>query len=111
MLYKFKSKAAGDVIMLQANGKRVLDIIGRANGRDYEASGILQAAQMQDAIAALNAAIEDEEAQQSATVAQAVAEGKKAPPMEAVSLRQRAHPLIEMLKRCEKAGAEVVWGV
>jgi Domain of unknown function (DUF1840) len=111
MLYKFKSKAAGDVIMLQANGKRVLDIIGRANGRDYEASGILQAAQMPDAISALTAAIEEEEAAQKAAVAQAVAEGKKAPPMESVSLRQRAHPLIEMLKRCEKAGAEIVWGV
>ena len=111
MLYKFKSKAAGDVIMLQANGKRVLDIIGRTNGRDYEASGILQPVQMQDAINALNAAIEEEEAAQKAAVAQALAEGKKAPPMEAVLLRQRAHPLIEMLKRCEKAGAEIVWGV
>jgi hypothetical protein len=111
MLYKFKSKAAGDVIMLQANGKRVLDIIGRATEREYDASGILQAAQMQDAINALNAAIDDEEAEQSAAVARAVAEGKKAPPMEAVSLRQRAHPMIEMLKRCQKAGAEIVWGV
>ncbi len=111
MLYKFKSKAAGDVIMLQANGKRVLDIIGKANGRDYEASGILQPAQMQEAINALNEAIEEEEAAQKAAVAQAVAEDKKAPPMEAVLLRQRAHPLIEMLKRCEKAGAEIVWGV
>ena len=59
MLYKFKSKAAGDVIMLQVNGKRVLDIIGRATEREYDASGILQPAQMKDAIAALNAAIED----------------------------------------------------
>ena len=111
MLYKFKSKAAGDIIMLQANGKRVLDIIGAANGRDYAGSGILQPAQMQDAIAALNAAIAEEEAEQKAAVAQAVAEGKKPPPLEALSLRQRAHPLIEMLKRCEKANAEIVWGV
>lgn len=111
MLYKFKSKAAGDVIMLQGNGKRMLDIIGKANGRTYDATGILQPVQMQDAINALNAAIEEEEAEQQAVVAQALAEGRKAPPIEAVLLRQRAHPLIEMLKRCEKAGAEVVWGV
>jgi len=111
MLYKFKSKAAGDVIMLPANGKRMLEIIGRANGRDYEATGILQPEQMQDAIAALNAAIDEEDAAQRAAVAQAVALGQKAPPLEAVSLRQRAHPLSEMLKRCEKAGAEIVWGV
>ena len=111
MIYKFKSKAAGDVIMLQANGKRVLDIIGKANGRTYEATGILQPAQMQDAIAALSAAIEEEEAEQKTAVAQAIADVKKAPPMDAVLLRQRAHPLIEMLKRCEKEGAEIVWGV
>ena len=111
MLYKFKSKAAGDVIMLQANGKRVLDIIGKGTGRDYEASGILQPPQMEEAMTALNAAIEEEEAVQKAAVAQAMAEGNKPPPMEAVSLRQRAHPLMEMLKRCEKAGAEIVWGV
>lgn len=111
MLYKFKSKATGDVIMLQVNGKRVLDIIGRATERDYDTTGILQPAQMKDAIAALNAAIEDEEAQQRTAVAQALADGKKPPPLEAVSLRQRAHPLIEMLKRCEKEGAEIVWGV
>jgi hypothetical protein len=29
MLYKFKSKVTGDVIMLEANGRRVLQIIGK----------------------------------------------------------------------------------
>ncbi|MEN9376283.1 MAG: hypothetical protein RL710_1440, partial [Pseudomonadota bacterium] len=29
MLYKFKSKITGDVIMLQPNGRRVLEIIGK----------------------------------------------------------------------------------
>ncbi len=28
-----------------------------------------------------------------------------------VSLRQRAVPFIDMLKRCEQAGKEIVWGV
>jgi hypothetical protein len=32
MLYKFKSKAAGDLIMLQANGERMLQIIGKEPG-------------------------------------------------------------------------------
>jgi hypothetical protein len=30
MLYKFKSKAAGDVIMLGPNGDQVLRLLGRA---------------------------------------------------------------------------------
>ena len=29
MLYKFKSAAAGDVIMMEANGNQVLEAIGR----------------------------------------------------------------------------------
>ena len=33
MLYKFKSKAAGDLIMLEPNGRRVLEIIGKDPGR------------------------------------------------------------------------------
>ena len=32
MLYKFKSKAAGDLIMLEPNGRRVLEIIGKDAG-------------------------------------------------------------------------------
>lgn len=111
MLYKFKSKAAGDVIMLQANGKRVLDIIGNATGREFGAQGILRPAQMKAAVEGLNTAINQEEADQKAAVAQAQADGQTAPQFEAVSLRQRAHPLIEMLRRCESANAEIVWGV
>ena len=111
MLYKFKSKAAGDVIMLQANGKRMLDIIGNATGHDFGTQGILQPAQMKAAADALNAAINQEEAEQKAAAAQALADGQAAPQFEAVSLRQRAHPLIEMLRRCESANADIVWGV
>lgn len=111
MLYKFKSKAAGDVIMLQVNGKRVLDIIGNAMGREFGTQGILQPAQMKAAADALNAAINQEEADRKAAVALAEADGKTAPQFETVSLRQRAHPLIEMLRKCESANADIVWGV
>jgi len=31
MIYKFKSKAAGDVIMLQAHGDQLMRLIGRGN--------------------------------------------------------------------------------
>src|SRR5438128_398173 len=42
MLYKFKSKAAGDLIMLEPNGRRVLEIIGK----DPAPKGIIESAQM-----------------------------------------------------------------
>jgi len=111
MLYKFKSKAAGDVIMLQPNGARVLEIIGKDNGKNYGEKGIMLPEQMKAAMAALHAAIAQEEADQKAAIAQAQAEGKPVPKFEGISLRQRAHPLVEMLRLCEKAGKEIVWGV
>jgi Domain of unknown function (DUF1840) len=107
MLYKFKSKAAGDLIMLEPNGQRVLEIIGKDSG----AKGIILPDQMQAAINALEQAVAQEEAQRQAALDQAASEGKAPPKFEAVSLRQRAHPMIEMLRRCHKAGADIVWGV
>lgn len=109
MLYKFKSKAAGDLIMLEPNGRRVLQIIGKDPGPQ----GIVLAAEMPAAIRALEAAIEREEADQRAAAEAARAEGREARASgeEAVSLRQRAKPFIDMLRRCEAAGKEIVWGV
>ncbi len=105
MLYKFKSKAAGDVIMLEPNGRRVLEIISKDPGP----KGIIQPAEMAGAISALESAIASEEIDQKA----AIDEGKTEPThqSDSVSLRQRAAPFLDMLRRCEKAGADIVWGV
>lgn len=107
MLYKFKSKAAGDLIMLEPNGRRVLEAIGKDPGP----KGIIQPQEMAGAIAALEGAIAREEAEQQAAVDEAKARGEVPPKFDAVSLRQRAVPFIEMLRRCQKADADIVWGV
>jgi hypothetical protein len=107
MLYKFKSKAAGDLIMLEPNGRRVLQIIGK----DAGPKGIIQPAEMPGAIAALENAITQEEAEHNAAIEEAKAAGQVPPKFDAVSLRQRAHPFIEMLRRCEREKKEIVWGV
>lgn len=107
MIYKFKSKAAGDVIMLQPNGKRVLQIIGNAG----DAKGIILPEQMAGAIKALNAAIAQEDADHQAAMDLAAKEGRSPPSFDAITLRQRAHPFLEMLRKCEAAGKEIVWGV
>lgn len=105
MLYTFKSQAAGNLIMLQPNGERVLEIIGKDPGP----KGIILPAQMPAAIAALESAIAQEEpaAPNSADKAAGGAQHGS----DAVSLRQRATPFIDMLKRCQAAGKEIVWGV
>jgi hypothetical protein len=107
MLYKFKSKAAGDLIMLQPNGRRVLEIIGKDPGP----KGIILPEEMPGAIRALEDAIAKEEAEHQAAIDEAKANGEVPPKFDAVSLRQRAVPFIDMLRRCEKEKKEIVWGV
>lgn len=108
MLYKFKSKTTGDVIMLEPNGRRVLEIIGKET---QTGKGIILPEQMPAAVAALEAAIAQEDADRKAAEADALANQEAPPRFESISLRQRALPFIDMLRRCEKAGTEIVWGV
>lgn len=111
MLYKFKSKVTGDLIMLEANGRRVLQIIGKDSSAAQPDKGIVLPQQMPAAMAALQAAIAKEESDRQVASAQAVAEGKEPPKFEALGLRQRALPFIDMLRRCEQAGEPITWGV
>ncbi len=102
MLYKFRSKDTGDVIMLEANGRRVLEIIGK----DAGPKGVILPEQMPAAIAALEQAITLEHARNLEK-----GEEDEGVPGDTVSLHQRAMPFIGMLRRCHAAGHEVVWGV
>ena len=102
MLYKFKSKNAGDVIMLEANGRTVLEVIGK----DAGPTGIILAAQMPAAIEALQQAIALEESAQ-----QMLNDEGEPVKGDAPGLRQRAMPFIDMLKRNHKASTDVTWGV
>ncbi|WP_462388349.1 DUF1840 domain-containing protein [Acidovorax sp. Q11] len=105
MLYKFKSRAAADLIMLEPQGRQIVTIMGKTPG----ASGIVTAAQIPGAIAALEAAVAAEEALPPVDEAgEEVTEQERA---EAVRLRQRVAPLIEMLRRSAAEQVDVVWGV
>ncbi len=107
MIYKFKSKAAGDVIMMGPAGDDVLRLIGKAAAPQ----GIIDVASMAAAIAALEQAVVADESARAEAEAAAKAEGKKVAPREGVSLRQRAWPLVAMMKRSMSDNAEIVWGV
>jgi hypothetical protein len=115
MLYKFKSKATADLIMLEPNGKQILRIIGK----EPATKGILEVLEMPRAIEALRQAVQQEEDTRAQMDAQnvsgsvdtkdtkgAVTSGQERP----VSLRQRAAPFIDMLQRAHKANKDVVWG-
>ncbi len=110
MIYKFKSKAAGDLIMLQPNGASILKIIGKGDASQLQ-QGILQPEEMAPAIAALQAAVALEESARAEQVALAREQGQVPPPAPAVGLRQRSLPFIQMAQRCLDAKKEIVWGV
>lgn len=106
MLYKFKSRATADVIMLEPQGRQILQIIGKAPG----ASGIVTAAQIPAAIAALEAAVAADEVRPPAADDAQEGDEEGAERADTVRLRQRAAPFIEMLRRSAAEGADVVWG-
>ena len=108
MLYKFKSKATGDLIMLEPQGRQIVQILGKTPGP----RGILEWRDMPAMIDALHAAVAHEE--EARAQAQAEAQARGEPPSRAkdgVSLRQRATPFIDMLRRAHAEEADVVWGV
>lgn len=108
MLYKFKSKAGGDVIMLGPDGDQLMRIIGK----EPSDKGILQVADMPAALKALEAAVLADE---HAPAPAAAVQGDNAEPPEArasrVALRQRAWPLMDLIRRALSTEHDVVWGV
>lgn len=114
MLYKFKSKATGDLIMLQPDGRRVLQIIGKVRPEESDAAaakGILSPEEMTAAIGALLEAVAHEEVARKAAHDKALSHGETPPRSEAISLRRRSRPFVDMLRRAQTAGEPVVWGV
>ncbi len=123
MIYEFKSRATGTVIMTKPVAEWILQIIGKAPGR----TGIVTVDQMPGAVDALNRAIEQEKeelraerrameaaGQRPPDGAAAAAEDDKADPDTdpyPVSLAQRAFPFIELLKEAHRAGKDITWGV
>jgi len=110
MIYKFKSKVTGDLIMLQANGESLLKIIGKDQTGSLR-QGILQPAEMAQAIAALQQAVALEDQAHADQLAKSLENGETAPRLSTIGLRQRSLPFIQMLQRCLAANEEVVWGV
>jgi hypothetical protein len=107
MIYKFKSKATGDTIMLGPNGDQMLRLLGR----EPALKGIIEVAAMPAAIAALQAAVTADDAARTGRSDADDGDEAAAGARDPVSLRSRLWPMVEMLKRAQAAGEPVVWGV
>jgi uncharacterized protein YoxC len=107
MLYKFKSKAGSDVIMLAQNADQVLVAMGRQSATQ----GIVEVADLPQAIQALEQAL----AQEAAATEQAKTDAKREGQIvqmgtDAVSLYQRAWPLLTLMKQAISEGQVITWG-
>ncbi|MBK7720361.1 MAG: DUF1840 domain-containing protein [Giesbergeria sp.] len=109
MLYKFKSRATGDLILLNEQGLRLLQIMGK----EPTAQGIVTVAQIPAAIAAIEAAVAQEEQAMRGAKSHVDADAsqeQEGAAADRITLRQRATPFIDMLQRSAAENADVVWG-
>jgi len=111
MLYKFKSKAAGDVIMLGPQGDQLLRLLGRSPA----GKGIFEVEAMPALMSTLQSAIEADDAACEEASPSTASQASPAPPEpeargDGVSLRRRAWPLLELLRRSHAASEAIVWG-
>jgi len=95
----FRSRAASQILMQSENAARLLEIIGKP----LSERGVIGNAQIDDALARLEAALALEPAGAGADADAA----QPAP----VGLRQRAYPLMEMLRAARKRQVDVTWGI
>ena len=105
MIYKFRSKAAGDTLMLGPQGDQFL----RAIGREPAAKGIIEVQAMAAVLASLQQAIDRDEAARAQGPQEDAA--LEAAGIDPVSLRRRLWPMVEMIRRAQAADEPVVWGV
>jgi cyclopropane-fatty-acyl-phospholipid synthase len=107
MIYKFKSRAAADLLMTQPVGDRVLSLIGK----EPSAQGIIEVEQIPAALLALEAAVDAESPRPAGDNddEDPGRHGFKSP--DHVTLRQRVWPMVEMLKLSRDENQPVVWGV
>lgn len=122
MLFEFKSRATGSVVMTESIGKKVLELIGKSPDKQ----GIITVAQMPQAMQTLQkAADRDKELARKAREAKpatspAAAAGGSAGSGDtdehdaddaSIGIGPRVFPLIEMMEEAHKAGKDITWGV
>jgi hypothetical protein len=111
-LVVFRSKAAGEIFMFAETARRIFAIIGRQEAP----RGVISAAQIPDALTRLTAAVAEEReqlkrAREEAEQAQRRGEPVAGETAQAITLAQRVHPLLEMLRAAQKKGVDITWGV
>lgn len=106
MLYLFKSQAAQDLVMLEADAKAVIQLIGKPiNG-----SGIITPQQIPDAIARLQRAVDEDRIKRSSDTGKDMYPGDTLEERDPqIYLSQKLIPLLQMLHLAKVADKAVIW--
>ena len=113
MLFKFKSHAAADLIMLEADARRLLKIMLG----DDPVKGMVAYKDLPAVLAKIDAAVLQDEALRKARSQKAQqdeqqgADETQEPELPAVRLAQRALPMQQMIQRSIAEESDLVWGV
>ena len=103
MLVTFSSKAGADILMLSQHAKPILQIMGKLDGTDLAMRGVFMPEHMAQTIAKLKQAI---------ALAPEPTDDDD-PPKDLISrqvgLRQRAFPLLDLLRRAKDKNHPVLW--
>lgn len=105
MAITFKTKAAGDVTMLDANAREILEMIGK----DFGTRGVITAAEAQtaaDKLRGAGAALRGQNELKPDQEKLAEAAGA-----DVVPLHTRAKPFVDMLEAAAQQNQDILWGV
>jgi len=103
MLVTFSSKAGGDVLMLGEHAKPILVLAGKIAEDPFPVRGVFCVDQLPEAIQRLEGGVANE------TLAEVDEETIPSPFLLPVSLRQRAFPLLDLMRKAQKSGKPVLW--
>lgn len=111
MLLVFNSKAAAKVMMFAADALPILKAAGRSYGKEMPQRGVITHEQLADAIQGIEKAMAmDEQPEHAENDRERHDDEAPVPSMaKLVSFRQRAYPLLELMRKSAAEQADVVW--
>jgi Domain of unknown function (DUF1840) len=100
MLIPFQSKAAGEFFMQQTHVLPLFQLMGKP----FTPQGILVASELGSYMAQLKTGLERAQSTE-------VDAADEQPDPQAVGLKQRAWPLMDMMQKAQAKGVDITWGV
>ena len=116
MLVKFHSSTSGEVVMFAKDAGHLFAIVGK----EGTARGVFTRQQLPDAMTRLHAAVDEDKMAARHALAPPVDQGleeeavddhetPRATAVEAITLAQRAHPLLLLMERTDKENGFILW--